>query len=374
MNKPIDIIWSTNIDPSGYSSCARSYVKSLYRNKDVDVKIRIDNVARNINAMGIDKNDLLFFSSISTKSILGENVVHHCVPDRMVFGNKKNIIYTVVEMECPRRWTVICNKCDIIMTASNFCKSMMVKCGIEEEKIHVVPHCHNLKDWNPEVKPLNIENLKGFNFLFVGDFTPRKNGDLLVESFIKTFRGNKDVSLTIKGYYNSFGIEDQKKLVDRIRKAIKDTGVPESERPSIFFYGEPILESLMSRFMASFDCLVAPHRGEGWGLTMSQMQFLGKPVISTNYSGNLDFMDSESSYLIDVLGMEPVCEEMIKINPNFKNQSWPIVNEFSLIDLMNHVYENQDEALSKGKMAGEKMVNNFSYEPISNLIVDILKG
>jgi len=374
MSNKINITWSCGIDASGYSSCARSYIKALYENDNSEVKVRVDNVARNINSIGIDKEDLLFFSSISTDRLIGDNTVNHGVPDRMVFGNKKNIMYTVLEMECSKRWVNICNRCDIIMTASTFCKEMMEKSGIKEEKIHIVPHCHDVGIWNNKVKPLNIDNLKDFNFLFAGDFTPRKNGDLLIENFIKTFEGKTDVSLTIKGYFNSFDINDQKKLLNTIRKIVEGTGIPAHRRPKIYFYGEPVLESLMPRFMASFDCLISPHRAEGWGLFLSQMQFLGKPVISTNYSGNLDFMDKESSYLIDIDGYEPVSKEMIEINPNFKGQEWPIIDVDSLCYLMDYVYINQDEALKKGEKARKKMVKRFSYKPVSNAIIDVLKG
>ena len=370
----IDITWSSSIDASGYSSCARNYIKSLYENPNSSVKMIVNKVARNINAVGIDKDDILFFSSISTDSIVGENVVNHCVPDRMMFGNKKSILYTVVEMPCPDRWTAICNKCHVVMTASNFCKEIMVDCGIEEKRVHVVPHCLDTNAWNKNVKPLNIGNLKGFNFLFMGDFTPRKNGNLLIESFIKTFEGNRDVSLTVKGYFNSFDIQDQKKLIKRIKKAADNTCVPENRRPSIFFYGEPVYENLMPRFMQSFDCLVSPHRGEGFGLGPFQMQFLGKPSISTNYSGNLDFMDKEWSYLVDIKGFEPVCKEMVEINPNFEGQKWPIVDFDHLCDVMKHVYKNQEEAKKKGETACEKMKKSFSYKVVSDNIIKTLKG
>ena len=46
------------------------------------------------------------------------------------------------------------------------------------------------------------------------------------------------------------------------------------------------------------DCYVSLHRSEGFGLTMAEAMLLGKPVIATGYSGNLEFMDRGNSLLI----------------------------------------------------------------------------
>lgn len=366
--------WISAIDPSGYSSCARSYVKALYENKNCDVRTIITNVALNINLCGIDKKEIDFLSSIATKNISElDHIVNHCVPDRMILSyKKKNVLYTVCEMEIPKRWVGICNSCDTIMTASSFSKKCFIESGVDEKKIFVVPHCHDEKIWNPQVPSLNIKNKSEFNFLFIGDYTPRKSGDLLIKNFIKAFEGNQNVSLTLKCYYNSFSQKDQENLASRITKTIRSTGVPEHKRPKIFFYGNPIDENLMPRFMNSFDCLVSPHRGEGWGLAMSQMMFLGKPTIATNYSGNLQFMSKENSYLIETDGFEEVSEEMAKINPNFKGKKWVKINEDSLIENLRSVVNDRSTSVLKGKKAAEDMKNNFSGKIISKRILDIL--
>jgi glycosyltransferase involved in cell wall biosynthesis len=56
---------------------------------------------------------------------------------------------------------------------------------------------------------------------------------------------------------------------------------------------------------AAADCLVSLHRSEGLGLHCAEAMWLGKPVIATRYSGNLDFMDDGNSLLVDA-SMVPV--------------------------------------------------------------------
>lgn len=81
--------------------------------------------------------------------------------------------------------------------------------------------------------------------------------------------------------------------------------VEASGRDDIVIWNEllPIADHLA--LMAGFDALVSLHRSEGVGLHLAEAMWLERPIIATNYSGNLDFMDAESAVLIDV-DMVPV--------------------------------------------------------------------
>jgi glycosyltransferase involved in cell wall biosynthesis len=50
--------------------------------------------------------------------------------------------------------------------------------------------------------------------------------------------------------------------------------------------------------MRTADCYISLHRSEGFGLTLAEAMLCGKPVIATGYSGNLDFMSDEDSFLV----------------------------------------------------------------------------
>jgi glycosyltransferase involved in cell wall biosynthesis len=54
----------------------------------------------------------------------------------------------------------------------------------------------------------------------------------------------------------------------------------------------------MTGLIASFDSFVSLHRSEGFGIGLAQAMYLGKPVIATGYSGNMDFMNHNNSYLV----------------------------------------------------------------------------
>ncbi|MGH7067225.1 MAG: glycosyltransferase [Acetobacteraceae bacterium] len=46
------------------------------------------------------------------------------------------------------------------------------------------------------------------------------------------------------------------------------------------------------------DIVLSLHRSEGFGLVPAEAMLLGKPVVATGWSGNLDFMDEQSSTLV----------------------------------------------------------------------------
>jgi glycosyltransferase involved in cell wall biosynthesis len=66
------------------------------------------------------------------------------------------------------------------------------------------------------------------------------------------------------------------------------------------------------------DAFVSLHRSEGFGLGLAEAMFLGKPVIGTAWSGNMDFMTLENSHLVPF--------ELVKVPadayPHAEDQSW----------------------------------------------------
>ena len=53
------------------------------------------------------------------------------------------------------------------------------------------------------------------------------------------------------------------------------------------------------RLLRACDAVISLHRAEGFGRLMAEAMALGVPAIASRYSGNLDFMTEENSWLID---------------------------------------------------------------------------
>ncbi|MBN8553785.1 MAG: glycosyltransferase family 4 protein [Caulobacterales bacterium] len=70
------------------------------------------------------------------------------------------------------------------------------------------------------------------------------------------------------------------------------------ERPDVTLLDEDLADREMDRLVASVDIVLSPHRAEGFGLVLAEAMALGKGVVATGFSGNMDFMDATSAALI----------------------------------------------------------------------------
>ncbi len=129
-----------------------------------------------------------------------------------------------------------------------------------------------------------------FSFLFSFDYRSvfqRKNPLAVVEAFSRAFESGEGASLLVK----CINAE-----ADPVNHALLKAAVAEhADVRLVDWYFTPDETNALT---ASCDCYVSLHRAEGFGLTMAEAMYCGKPVIATGYSGNLDFMTTENSMLV----------------------------------------------------------------------------
>lgn len=256
-----------------------------------------------------------------------------------------------------------------IWTPSTFCKDSMVRAGlggIGGEGVHVMHLGVDTSMFSKEFadEPRYIPgNLGGelagkFKFLTTCGYSERKGVSVLIRAFNRAFAGkdHDKVALYFKG-----GWYPGPKAEGEMNAIINSMGIPANERPMIVYdfniYSDEVLASLYK----GCDCFVLPSRGEGWSLPMCEAMSMGLPTIGTRWSGNLDFMTDENSYLINIDGFapEPRCNW---VTGYYAGQKFAVPNEDHLVELMRHVYEHQDEGIRKGKIARDWMVKNFDWK------------
>ncbi|MEY2550199.1 MAG: hypothetical protein QOG12_343, partial [Verrucomicrobiota bacterium] len=180
-----------------------------------------------------------------------------------------------------------------------------------------------------------------FTFLFSFDFLSvleRKNPLGLITAFTEAFPDGAGPALVIKT------INGDKRLLEMEKLRYAARG-----RSDILLkdgYLSPVETSTLT---ALADCYVSLHRSEGFGLTMAEAMALGKPTIATGYSGNLEFMTPENSYLCP-FRLCPVGSER---EPYPAASQWAEPETAAAAQLLREVYTNREAAERRGRRGAE---------------------
>jgi glycosyltransferase involved in cell wall biosynthesis len=131
-----------------------------------------------------------------------------------------------------------------------------------------------------------------FVFYFSFDFRSyavRKNPLAAVEAFRRAFPQRRaPVFLLLKTIGSDWKRDDRDNLLAAIRSD-----------PRILLIDREFTRSRATALLALTDCFLSLHRCEGFGRGPAEAMLLGKPVITTAYSGTADFTTPETALLID---------------------------------------------------------------------------
>ena len=116
------------------------------------------------------------------------------------------------------------------------------------------------------------------------------------------------------------------------------------------YLSRPELTALMN----ISDCYLSLHRSEGFGMTIGEAMLLGKPAIATNYSGNVDFMTDENSYLVDYR-VVPLTRDY---GPYMRGYAWAEPDLAQAAQFMREVALNPVAALDKGRLGRRDMLRD----------------
>ncbi|HZT08336.1 MAG TPA: ATP-binding cassette domain-containing protein [Chloroflexota bacterium] len=194
-----------------------------------------------------------------------------------------------------------------------------------------------------------------FVFLFIFDFhshAARKNPGAIVEAFQRAFGPTDRARLVLKCVNGHADPRSMAELLDR------------SAERSIAIYDEYWSTAQIRDLTAACDAYVSLHRSEGTGLTITDAMALGKPVIATGWSGNMDFMTSRNSFPVEYALVQ--IEETV--GPYRAGETWADPSVDHAADLMRRVFEDREMARERGEAARRDMANQYSEEAVGRII------
>ena len=354
------------LDSSGYGELSRLIISGLHEaGADLAIQpIILESGGSKISDFGTTSELLTKLLKVK-KQDSGVNII--CTIPRLFSGYKKqnmlNVGITMFEgSSLPAGWATACNEMDMLIVPSQWNKAIFKESGI------TIP----IEVWLPGMRS-SIKSVESnsalqdkYRFYSIFEWTERKNPSGLLKAYWSAFSGRSDVQLTIKTSRKQHSSEQTFVLaeIDKIKKSVNLPHYPE-----IKLIFDKLSSSSMQQLHIENDCFVLPHRCEGLGLPLMEAMAIGNPTIATGYSGNLEFMNNDNSYLLDYQ-LAPIFGMDYLSGFYTGDMWWAEADLFGLVQIMKEVVRNKDNALEIGKKGQQRIVADFS---IKNKTQELLK-
>lgn len=254
----------------------------------------------------------------------------------------------------PEDWKFAFDLFDEVWAPSNYTAEAIST--VSSVPVVTIPISIDLPQPSMGLKELGLPPDK-FIFLFIFDFGSsfeRKNPIATIKAFQKAFgKNNEDVLLVLK--FSNSKIFPQKR--DKLYALTEDWD-------SIRLIDRHLTKEELHSLVNSCNCYVSLHHAEGYGLTMTEAMFYGKPVIATGYSSNMDFMNVGNSFPVQYDAIETVED----YGPFPKGSIWaePDVNHAA--ELMEFVFNNRKESQKRGSQAAYDIRSLLSPQAVGKRI------
>ena len=178
---------------------------------------------------------------------------------------------------------------DEIWTPSEFCRRVFAR---YHPRVVRIPHvCRRQR----AMTPADLEYVAGklrhdpacFYYLVVADqLDSRKNAALVMRAFAYVHERLPQTRLIVKTRRG-----DDVLAVTR--------GIAWKSCPAITVINEMLSDAQLDALYELSNVVVSAHHAEAWGLAISDAMLLGRLVIVTGYSGNMDYTDKTNALLVD---------------------------------------------------------------------------
>jgi glycosyltransferase involved in cell wall biosynthesis len=365
-NEQINLIWTgVPYDPTGYGTEARGFIEMLDRYR-LNLKIIPQSFHQGDDSLTPEQKTRFAELEKAVVHPVQSIVVQH-LPANLFnerFHGRINIGRTMFETNrIPWEWAGQCNRMNEIWVPCHYNIETFASSGVLPQKLRVVPGGVDSSVFHPAAPPLEPKQ-KDFVFLSVFGWFDHKGWDLLLTAYCTEFRPEEDVMLEIKTLdYMRRPTPPEKQIgnfIDSLR-------IPGGSIPELRIINSNLASSQMPGLYTGCDAFVLPSRGEAWGRPYLEAMACGLPVIGSRWSGNLEFMNDENSYLIDIEGLEDVRDNVDM--QLYLGHKWARPSLEHLRHLMRHVFEHRQEARAKGIRARQDVCQKWTWGHAANIAV-----
>jgi glycosyltransferase involved in cell wall biosynthesis len=391
--KPICVV-SCPIDTfSGYGHRSRDLIRSLIEAKDNDWEIKILPQRWGATPQGfLDNDDPLVSKIIPVLDSKPDIWMQITIPSEFQPVGKYNIGITAgIESTAPPPTFIEgMNRMDLNLVSSHFTKNTFKNIQIiqNDEKGNPVSKLSLSKpievlfeglDTGVYFKKVDKSDLldnieENFCFLFTGHWLPgnfgedRKDVATLIKTFLETFdkKGPKP-ALLLKTNKVDYSLLDKEQILKDIRR-IRNKFSNKENLPNIYLlHGEFTNEELNKiNNDPKVKAFISFTKGEGFGRPLLEQAITGKPVITTNWSGHVDFIRPEYNVLLG--------GELKNIHKSAANEwlieqaQWFNVNTEVASAAMKSIYKNYKKYIERSRKQTKYLSDNFSQSQMTKAL------
>ena len=272
---------------------------------------------------------------------------HHGLKFR---AGKYNIGYFAWELpEFPEAWVSSFDFYDEIWCPSDFTTAAIAM----KSPLPVLTMPHSIAFARPTESTAALRTRLGLpedKFLFLtlfdlNSYAERKNPRAVIAAFRASGLAGSGAALVVKVQNAAGNAADFAALQASVR-----------DLPGTVLLTETLSRADVYALEAACDCFVSLHRSEGFGLAVAESMYLGKPVISTDWSATAEFVDETNGC--------PVRAPLVTLTENHgpyaKGSTWANPDPAHAAEWMKKLFADRALAAKLGARARETIEARFA--------------
>jgi len=397
MSKPVCLVTAPVATRSGYGAHSRDIVRALIKLDKYDVKIwAVPWGSTPQNALDkTDKNDTMIIERLLSEPKLDtqpELHIHIVIPIEFQTFGKYNIGITagLETTVCPPEWIQGMNRMNMNIVPSNFVKDVLTKVQFDIQDDKTGQKQGVLKTEKPievlfegvdtdifgktnEFSTDLVSEMdkidEDFCFLYVGHWLQgdvgkdRKDTSMLVNVFCETFKNmKKQPALVMKTSSAGFSVTDREHMLDKINQLKSRV---KGNCPNIYLMHGDFTDGEMNQLYnhPKVKAHVSFTHGEGFGRPLLEATLSEKPVIASNWSGHLDFLNNNAVLLEGRL--EKVQKGSFPNEFFVEGSEWFTVDYKKASETFRKIYRSYKKYTPNSKRLGIYNTKNFSLNKMT---------
>ena len=200
----------------------------------------------------------------------------------------------------------------------------------------------------------------------------RKDIGMTIKTFCETFKNTgktKRPALVLKTSGATFSIMDRDMIWNKVQSIIEPYG---DNHPNVYLLHGDFSDNEMNSLYnhPKIKAMVSFAKGEGYGRPLQEFSLSGKPVIASNWSGQLDFLHPEYCTLLP--GQLTQVHKSAADQFILKDSQWYTVNYQYASKVLKDVFKHYKKYLALSRKQAHHARTNFSLEKMTEKFEEIL--